>query len=367
MTTTTEHARGVYEKRPDSGIWWVRYADANGRERREKAGRRADAIALYAKRRTEVLQRKKLPERFRAKATTFRTLCADALEHCEAENTAKSTYELKLKVSELLDEFGDMNAEDITKQAVVRWLKSQEKDRNWKASSRNRWQAAFSLIFRVGIDNEKITSNPAARIRRRTENNSRVRFLDDAEEKALRGVITDPRQLAALDISIHTGMRQSEQFSLMWSQADLEKRLVHLPKTKNGKPRHIPLNAVAVAAFQSLRVSGASKSSHVFPGRAGEAVQGTRGWFKDAVTRAGLADYTWHCNRHTFASRLVMAGVDLRTVGELLGHRTAQMVMRYTHLAPSHTASAVDRLVKPQPVPEPAPVVKARRRQAVNN
>ena len=101
-----------------------------------------------------------------------------------------------------------------------------------------------------------------------------------------------------------------------------------------------------------------SKTAPVFPGRAGEAVQGTRGWFKDAVIRAGLLDYSWHCNRHTFASRLVMAGVDMRTVGELLGHRTAQMVMRYTHLAPSHTASAVDRLENSQPVPEPAPAVK---------
>jgi site-specific recombinase XerD len=89
----------------------------------------------------------------------------------------------------------------------------------------------------------------------------------------------------------------------------------------------------------------------VFPGRKGESAQGARGWFKDAVARAGLADYTWHCNRHTFASKLVMAGVDLRTVGELLGHRTAQMTLRYAHLAPSHTAPAVDRLLDPKQVP----------------
>lgn len=62
-------------------------------------------------------------------------------------------------------------------------------------------------------------------------------------------------------------------------------------------------------------------------------------------TGVGLTDYMWHCNRHTFASRLVMAGVDLRTVGELLGRQTAQMTLRYAHLAPSHTANAVDRLV----------------------
>ena len=64
-----------------------------------------------------------------------------------------------------------------------------------------------------------------------------------------------------------------------------------------------------------------------------------------ALDEAKIREYTWHCNRHTFASRLVMAGVDLRTVAELLGHRTLQMVMRYSHLGPEHQTSAVDRLV----------------------
>jgi site-specific recombinase XerD len=63
------------------------------------------------------------------------------------------------------------------------------------------------------------------------------------------------------------------------------------------------------------------------------------------LEEAKIQEYTWHCNRHTFASRLVMAGVDLRTVAELLGHRTLQMVMRYSHLAPEHQASMADRLV----------------------
>ncbi|MGC2499748.1 MAG: site-specific integrase, partial [Acidobacteriaceae bacterium] len=205
--------------------------------------------------------------------------------------------------------------------------------------------AAFSLIFRVGLDNEKISVNPAARIKRRTENNGRIRFLAPAEERSLRAAITKPHQLAAFEISLHTGMRRGEQFDLTWSQVDLERRMVFLSKTKSGKPRHIPLNAVAVAAFERLKAKGQGKHSPVFPNASGEPVSGPRGWFEEAVTRAKLADYTWHCNRHTFISRLVMAGVDIRTVAELAGHETIQMTMRYAHLAPSHTASAVDRLV----------------------
>ena len=351
MSKSVESVRGVYEKVPGSDIWWCRYTDAKGKLHREKVGRRSDAITLYSKRKTEALQRRKLPEIFRAKGVTFATLCKDALEHCAAVNTEDSTYELQLKVDVLKSEFGELRAEQITKQDIVRWLTTEATKRNWKPGTRNRWQAALSMIFRVGVDNDKITGNPASRIKRKVEDNARVRYLTDEEEKTLRGAVTDPRQMAALEISLHTGMRQSEQFGLSWSQVDLERRQLALTRTKNGKTRHIPMNAVAVAAFKSLQTKGQTNGSPVFPGRAGEAGKGARGWFEDAVTRAGLTDYTWHCNRHTFASRLVMRGVDLRTVGELLGHSSFAMTMRYAHLAPEHKASAVDRLLAPQPTP----------------
>ena len=63
-------------------------------------------------------------------------------------------------------------------------------------------------------------------------------------------------------------------------------------------------------------------SPWVFLNENGEQLRGHRDWFEPALQDSGVPDYSWHCNRHTFASRLVMAGVDLRTVGELLGHRT---------------------------------------------
>ena len=68
-----------------------------------------------------------------------------------------------------------------------------------------------------------------------------------------------------------------------------------------------------------------------------------RDWFDRVLEATKLPDYIWHCNRHTFASRLVMNGVDLRTVGELFGHRTFQMTMRYAHLAADHKHEAVCR------------------------
>jgi site-specific recombinase XerD len=83
----------------------------------------------------------------------------------------------------------------------------------------------------------------------------------------------------------------------------------------------------------------------------GEPLQGYRHWFDPAVAEAGLKDFTWYSLRHTFASRLTMAGVDLRTLAELMGHQTIQMTMRYAHLAPSDTLAAVERLVAPSVLP----------------
>jgi hypothetical protein len=74
-------------------------------------------------------------------------------------------------------------------------------------------------------------------------------------------------------------------------------------------------------------------------------LQGYKHWFGPSVKEAGIKDFTWYCLRHTFASRLAMAGVDLRTLAELMGHQTIQMTMRYAHLAPSHTLAAVERVV----------------------
>jgi integrase len=352
MPRKREKLRGIYEEPKGSNIWWIQYFDARRKRHREKVGRREAAINLLSLRRTAKLEGRKLPAP--RQAVLFRTLCADALEHSRAENAGKSTHELQLKINAFLPVFGDRAVEEITKQEIVRWLTEQAEERNWKSSSRNRWQAAFSLIFRVGIDNEKITKNPAAGIKRKTENNNRVRFLSDEEERAVLKE-TDPRFHSHLLLSIHTGIRMSEQYSLRWPQVDFDRRHLFLPKTKNGDPRDIPLNGTALAALEELRAE--SKGDFVFPN-----AESPRGWFLSAVERAGLKDYTWHCNRHTFASRLVMAGVDLHTVGELLGHRTAQMTKRYAHLSVNHKQSAVERISQVRSATKTASTDKRRNR-----
>jgi site-specific recombinase XerD len=176
------------------------------------------------------------------------------------------------------------------------------------------------------MDNEKIDRNPAGRIRRKTEDNGRIRFLSKEEENKIRAVLAKdfPQHTPAFDLSLHTGMRATEQFSMKWNQIDWERRILSLPKTKNGHARHIPLNVIAFAALESLKKKN-GRSPWLFLNRQERKLRGPRDWFEPAVEKARVDDYTWHCNRHTFASRLVMAGIDIRTVSQLMGHRTIQI------------------------------------------
>ena len=349
--TKEKKLRGIYEFPAGSRCWWIQYYDASGRRRREKAGRRGDAIDLLAKRKTEKLQGIKLPENLRHKGLTFAKLIDAAIEHSKAENGSATTAELQRKYDIIRPIFGTRGAKDIQKADIVRWLTEQAEEREWAPATRNRWQAAFSLAFRVGMDNERIEKNPAARIRRISEDNGRIRFLSSDEEKQLADVLRRdyPLYFPAFRISVNTGIRASEQWRADWLDVDLERGIFTVRKTKNGEPqRHVPINSIALSAFQQLR-KGRKTKGPVFLNTEGQPLRRHREWFEPAVKSAKLSDYTWQCNRHTFASRLVMAGVDLRTVAQLMGHKTIQMTMRYAHLAPDHQQNAVERIVNTTP------------------
>jgi site-specific recombinase XerD len=156
-------------------------------------------------------------------------------------------------------------------------------------------------------------------------------------------------------VSVHTGLRWSEEVRLAWSNVDLHGGTITVQRRKHGETRHVPINSVVRSVLFDLslkRTRTDDAREEVFAYRHAQADK----FFRSAVKRAqtalraagaptcGLDGYTWHGNRHTFASRLVMAGVDLRTVQELGGWKSLKMVQRYSHLAPDHLRGAVERL-----------------------
>jgi integrase len=355
--------RGVYEKFPGSGEWWIRYVDATGRYRREKAGTKSAAVDLYRKRKTEALQGRKLPERLRRRIVCFSELADDATKYTEANNAGYSSD--KYRIAVLRKKFGEQPAESIPIESFRSFFDSQE----WEPGTYNRVRTVLFSIYRLGIENKKVESNPARLLKRRKVSDDRVRFLNQfeplpteidylkplqTEEARLRGVIKHDcsEHIEELDIALNTGMRRSEQYlRIDWSCVDVRRKDLAIPQSKNGEGRHIPLNAEALSAFERLleRKIGdgpipITPIGPIFIGRGEERLLGPRHWFEDAVKKAGLRDFTWHDLRHTFASRLAMQGVDIRTIAELMGHKKIQMTMRYAHLAPEHKLVAVERL-----------------------
>ncbi|MDR3414277.1 MAG: site-specific integrase [Formivibrio sp.] len=345
---------------PGSGIWWIRYTDSDGKRHWEKCGRRSDAITLLAKRKHEMLLRKKLPEALRGRAVTFGELAEKAKLYSEESHTPQHHHQFLIKLQIIGEHFNELPAEGITSEDIQEWLLEQSEEREWTPATRNRYRDAFSLVFRKAVENHALTVNPATLVKAKPEHNERVRFLSAEEETKLLAVLQKnwPEHIPAFFLSIHTGMRAGEQFQLKWCDVSLDRRQISLAKTKNGKARHIPLNAVALQALQErkraqqdYRVKQKEKGAdlgepvYVFRDADEDPQHNYRRWFNEAQAEAKIKDYSWHCNRHTFASRLVMAGVDLRTVAELMGHSSIQMTMRYAHLAPQHNRAAVDRLV----------------------
>lgn len=143
-------------------------------------------------------------------------------------------------------------------------------------------------------------------------------------------------------LAMNTGMRRGELFSLRWQNVNLERDFltIEAANAKSGKARHIPLNQKAKSALTNWR-SDSKSLLWVFEGKPEQPLKDIKkAWFT-VLKEANIKDFRFHDLRHHFASRLVMAGVDLNTVRELLGHSSLEMTLRYAHLAPEHRARAV--------------------------
>ena len=339
--------RGVFEHPASSGIWWINYY-VEGTRHREKVGRRSDAVALYQRRKTDARMGIKMPEVRPRRAVLFSEIAADALAYSKEH---KASYPGdRSTVNKLLPVFGTTAIDDITPQMIKAYL---DKRDDLTKTTINRYRGTLSMIFQEAIRNGKAKANPARLVRLHREDNSRVRFITYPEEAIIREII---RHRCAIHepeftLALETGMRRGELYALEWDRVDFERRQLILLKTKNGTARVVILTAAAVSALEQLWKRRNSDSPKVCLTRYGEPMISPRAWFElvmaEAVKKCALLkDVTWHIFRHTYISRLVMAGVDLRTVQELAGHKDIKMTTRYAHLAPAHKLAAVDRLAE---------------------
>jgi len=214
-----------------------------------------------------------------------------------------------------------------------------------KPATVNRHLATLKHMFTKAEEWEMVSEQVLKKVRKvkqLQENNRRLRYLSTQECCDLINACK-PHLKPIVITALNAGMRKEEILSLEWDRhVDLKHGFILLDVTKNGERREIPLNRMIRETLQGLVRH--LNSPYVFVDRDGKRFKDIKKSFHAACRIAGIKDFRFHDLRHTFASHLIMSGVDITTVKELLGHKSLVMTMRYAHLAPGHKAKAVESL-----------------------
>jgi len=325
--------RGVFMR---GKVWYIRFRDHSGKMRAERVGpSKSLALKAYRKRKTEVAERRFFP----AAKVSFDELIRDVIAEAKRNHALKGTKRpLRTYRYRIVGEwFKSREAASLTSGEIDKKLAEHSKT----PANFNRYRVAISHTFKLALQNGKADKNPASLVRLRKENNVRVRFMEAEEETALRTAIRKlcPEREPEFDLALYTGMRWSEQYAARWADVDQKRNKITLPETKAGEKQYVRLNATANAALNQMRIT--ANSEFVCPN---QDAWTHRQWWDAVRKEAKVGDFTWHDLRHTFASRLVMEGVDIYTVNKLMRHETLQVTKRYAHLADAHLQRAVERL-----------------------
>lgn len=338
--------RGVYEDPKKPGTFCIHYYDAAGRRHRERIGKYQAAVDAYVERKLQIRSGTFTPPGRKDK-TTFLDLLDAALAAKQGRMTTQAYQSDTYRAKPLREAFGHLRAEHVTPELIDQEFQKMRSS-GLSGSTVNRYRSLLSSVFSFAVKKGKFPVNPLARVQRYPENDPRVRWLDDDEEKALRRQIkqTDPQREPLFDLALNTGMRRGEQWNLKWDCVDLERAILTVygkRKPDGRRRRFVPINQPARSALERLHQQSKG-SAYVSPRGRSSGERDWSEWFEGCVKMAGLENFTWHDLRHTFASRLAMKGVPLPEIQELLGHTTIMQTRKYAHLSPGHLRSAVDKL-----------------------
>jgi integrase len=288
------------------------------------------------------------------------------------KNGAKSVARVKAVWKPLLNKrMTDIDAKTVDKLRTKRMLS------DVAPATINRDVAALSGVFSHWVENTAGTVHPLAGMEALdVADDETVRYLTPDEAQRLRKALADRDADAAkarananawrtergyellpvisgycdhitpmVLVSLNTGLRQGELFSLAWEHVDLSLKTITVlaSHSKGNATRHIPLNTEALAVLTSIKPEKAAGLVFKSPVTGGRFNNIKKAW-AEVTKAAGIPDLRWHDLRHDFASQLVMRGVPLFTVQKLLGHANSRMTQRYAKLAPATLADAVNLL-----------------------
>lgn len=206
----------------------------------------------------------------------------------------------------------------------------------------NRYHASLSKLFSCAMRWGWSATNPMQLVEKAQEPAGRDRYLSDDElERLLQAtaVSQDPYLDTVVKLALTTGGRYSEVMGLTWSDLSFERQSVTFRNTKNKESRTVPLVEPAWSCCTTLHQARRTDTDLLFAWSKPHQPKDIRAGWHHALKAAGIENFTFHDLRHTCASYLAMNGATPSELAAVLGHRTLQMVKRYSHVSEPHTAA----------------------------
>jgi integrase len=319
--------------------WTINYT-VGGRRMREAIGPSKKLAEMVLKKRvTEAIENRWFDKR-NVGTTSFSELVEIYItRHIELLKSAKTE---RVRALFWKREFGTRPVGQITRAELQDWQARKRKTN--KPATVNRIMCRLRHIFNKAVEWELLDESPMERLKFLPENNARLRYLSMQECDKLLEACIAPHMKRMVTLALHTGMRLGEILNLKSDDLDLSSRSIIIRDSKNGQPRHIPMDSTVRDLLSSCIPT--SESRHVFPSASGGRLSTVQNAFRSARIRAGMSELHFHDLRHTFASHWVMSGGDLYVLKEILGHKNIQMTQRYAHLSPEYKKTMVDRMEK---------------------
>lgn len=257
----------------------------------------------------------------RGRVPTVRKFLTEIFLPSQRGHLAPGTYQRTMRIlNRLVDWLSPCSLLDVTRAKLDAYRI--KRDADLAANSVRAEWAKIRRFFGVAVEQGHLTVNPARAVELPRETRGPDRILTDAEQGRLLAAFWSSVMRDMAEFSLWTGLRPGELCGLLGRYADLAGARLYLPQPKVEQPKVIPLmpEAVAILLRQPTLMDNGPVFHGVRPGRGVSPIAYRRA-FRKAVIKSGIAPIRPNDCRHTMAVRLIQAGADLATVGDLLGHK----------------------------------------------
>jgi integrase len=323
--------------------WWMSFM-YQGQQVRRSTGTtdKRLAKAILGQVRVQIIE-----GRFFEKPEAQHRTLTELMDRYTSEHAARRANHRRelTSVKNLKAFFGNPTLDEITPKRIVAY-KNQRYTDGVKPATMNREIATLKKAFNLARREwEWCTDNPVCRVSMEKEHNARDRWLTVEEERRLLPAAA-PWLRELMVFAIYTGMRMGEILALTWAGVDLFRRTVTVFRSKNGERRTIPVNTTVLDLLKHKYATRPGTADIVFHSENQTPLDGSniRRALNLALDSAKIHDLHFHDLRHTFATRMVQAGIDLYKVQRLLGHKSPIMTQRYAHHYPESLREGVDAL-----------------------